>query len=125
MKTILLAKSCLDGHDRGVRTVARALRDNGMEVILMRFETPEEVIKAAEQEDVDVVGISSSIGGHNYVLPEIVKGLKDKNMEDVKVIAGGVIPQYDIPGLLEKGVARVFGPGTPLDRIVDFINQTS
>ena len=123
MKTVLLAKSCLDGHDRGVRTVARVLRDGGTEVILMRFETPEEVIKAAEQEDVDVVGISSSIGGHNYILPEIVNGLRQKGMENVLVIAGGVIPQYDIPGLLDAGVARVFGPGTSLDSITDFVNQ--
>jgi len=123
LEKILLAKSSLEGHDRGARTVARAMRDAGMEVIFIRFDTPDEVIRAAEQEDVDVIGISASIGGYDYVLPEIAKGLKEKGLGHITLIAGGVIPLYDIPDLLKKGVAKVFGPGSSLGEIVDYIRS--
>jgi len=106
-----------------MRYVAQALRDAGVEVIFIRFDTPDEVVKAAEQEDVDVIGISSSIGGHDYVLPEIINGLKEKKPEHITVIAGGVIPLYDIPDLLNKGVAKIFGPGTSLEEIVDYVQN--
>ena len=123
MERILLAKSALEGHDRGVRTVAQALRDAGMEVVFIRFDTPDEVVKAAEQEGVDIIGISCSIGGHDYVLPEIVNGLREKKLGHITVIAGGVIPPYDIPNLLKEGVAQVFGPGTSLRDIIAYIRQ--
>lgn len=123
MEKILLAKSTLEGHDRGMRTVAQAARDAGMEVIIVRFDTPDEVVKAAEQEDVDIIGISASIGGHDYILSEIVNGLREKKLEHITVIAGGVIPPYDIPDLLNRGVAKVFGPGTSLDEIVTYIRK--
>ena len=121
---ILIAKPGLDGHDRGAKVIARALRDAGMEVIYTGLrQTPEMIAEAALQEDVDVVGISILSGAHLTLLPRIVQSLRSAGMEDTLVIAGGIIPDEDIPALREAGVARVFGPGTRTDEIVDYIRE--
>ena len=120
---ILVAKPGLDGHDRGAKVVARALRDAGFEVIYTGIRlTPEQIAEAALQEDVNIVALSLLSGAHNTLFPKIVELLKAKGMEDVMVIGGGVIPESDIPGLKAAGVAAVFTPGTPTTDIVKFIN---
>lgn len=120
---ILVAKPGLDGHDRGAKVVARALRDAGFEVIYTGLrQTPEQITEAALQEDVDVVALSLLSGAHPHLFPRIVELLRSKEMTDVLVIGGGVIPDGDIPALKEAGVAEVFTPGTPTSKIVDFIN---
>jgi methylmalonyl-CoA mutase C-terminal domain/subunit len=127
MKTIrvLVAKPGLDGHDRGAKVIARALRDAGMEVIYTGLrQTPEQIVSAAIQEDVDVVAMSILSGAHNFLLPKVVELLQlEGAYEDMLVIAGGVIPDEDIPFLREKGIARIFTPGTPTDATIDFIKE--
>lgn len=121
---VLIAKPGLDGHDRGAKVVARALRDAGMEVIYTGLrQTPEQIAEAALQEDVQVVGLSILSGAHNHLFPRVVKLLREKGMNDVLVIGGGVIPQNDIPGLKEAGVAEIFTPGTPTAEIVKYIRE--
>ncbi len=121
---ILVAKPGLDGHDRGAKVVARALRDAGMEVIYTGIrQTPEMIVETALQEDVDVVGLSILSGAHRELFPPIVDGLKKKGMSDVLVVAGGIIPDEDIPVLQKLGIKAVFGPGTPTSKIAEFIRS--
>lgn len=121
---VLIAKPGLDGHDRGVKIVARALRDAGMEVIYTGLrQTPEMIVEAALQEDVDVVGLSILSGAHTELFPIITEQLKRGGMEDVLIIACGIIPEADIPALQEMGIEAVFGPGTMTWDIADFINK--
>jgi methylmalonyl-CoA mutase C-terminal domain/subunit len=121
---VLVAKPGLDGHDRGAKVVARALRDAGMEVIYSGLrQTPEMIAEAALQEDVDVVGLSVLSGAHLALLPRIVELLHQNGMDDVVVIAGGIVPDEDIPVLEEAGVHGVFGPGTLTEDIVKFIQE--
>ena len=120
---VLAAKPGLDGHDRGVKVIASALRDAGMEVIYTGLrQTPEQIVAAAEQEDVDVIGLSVLSGAHGYLFPKVMELLKAKGMDDVLVVGGGIIPEDDIPALKGAGIAAVFGPGTSTGDIVDFIN---
>ncbi|MDF2928774.1 cobalamin B12-binding domain-containing protein [Anaerospora sp.] len=119
---ILVAKPGLDGHDRGAKVVARALRDAGFEVIYTGLrQTPEQIIEASLSEDVNVVALSLLSGAHNTLFPKIVSMLKEKGMNDVLVVGGGVIPDADIPFLKENGVSEVFTPGTPTANIIEFI----
>lgn len=119
---VLIAKPGLDGHDRGAKVVAQALKDAGMEVIYTGLrQTPEQIVNAAIQEDVDFVGLSILSGAHNTLLPKVVKMLKERGAEDIKVFGGGVIPGDDIPYLKENGIIEVFTPGTSLKDCVDFI----
>ena len=119
---VLVGKPGLDGHDRGAKIIARALRDAGMEVIYTGIrQTPEMIVEAALQEDVDVIGLSILSGAHMTLFPEIFRGLRENQMEDVVVIAGGIIPEDDRAALEEMGVAAIFGPGTPTSEIADFI----
>ena len=121
---VIVAKPGLDGHDRGAKVVARALRDAGFEVIYTGLrQTPEQIVEAALSEDVNVVALSLLSGAHNTLFPKIVEMLKEKGMDDVLVIGGGVIPDSDIPGLKKAGVAAIFAPGTPTGDIVKFINE--
>ena len=121
---ILVAKPGLDGHDRGAKVVARALRDGGFEVIYTGLrQTPEQIVEAALSEDVNVVALSLLSGAHNTLFPKIVGMLKAKGMDDVLVVGGGVIPDADIPFLKENGVAEVFTPGTPTTSIIEFIKS--
>lgn len=121
---VLVAKPGLDGHDRGAKVIARALRDAGMEVIYTGLrQTPEMVVSAALQEDVDVIGLSILSGAHNAIIPRVMDLAKQNKMDDVLVVVGGIIPDQDIPALKEKGVAAVFQPGTPMDDIVKFIKE--
>ena len=121
---VLVAKPGLDGHDRGAKIVARALRDAGMEVIYTGLrQTPEQIANAAVQEDVNVIGISILSGAHNTIIPRLCQLLRDAGMEDVLVIVGGIIPDDDIPGLREAGVATVFQPGASTQEIVNFIRS--
>jgi methylmalonyl-CoA mutase C-terminal domain/subunit len=121
---ILLAKPGLDGHDRGAKVVARALRDAGMEVIYTGIrQTPEMIVKAAIQEDADVVGLSILSGAHLELFPSIIEGLRKKGREDITVIAGGIVPEDDIPALQQMGIKAVFGPGTSTEDIVSFIQK--
>ncbi|TCL36509.1 methylmalonyl-CoA mutase C-terminal domain/subunit [Anaerospora hongkongensis] len=119
---VLVAKPGLDGHDRGAKVVARALRDAGFEVIYTGLrQTPEQIIEAALSEDVNVVALSLLSGAHNTLFPKIVTMLNEKGMNDVLVVGGGVIPDADIPFLKESGVSEVFTPGTPTSNIIEFI----
>lgn len=121
---ILIAKPGLDGHDRGAKVVARALRDAGMEVIYAGLrQTPEMIVEAALQEDVDAVGLSILSGAHMTLVPRVLKGLREAGLEHVKVFVGGIIPDEDIPVLQEMGVAGIFGPGTSTQTIVEFVRQ--
>ena len=123
---VLVAKPGLDGHDRGAKVVARALRDAGMEVIYTGLrQTPEMVVNAALQEDVDVIGLSILSGAHNAIVPRVVELLKEQKMDDVLVLVGGIIPDQDIPALKTLGVKGVFQPGTPMDEIVQFIRENT
>ena len=120
---ILVGKPGLDGHDRGAKIIARALRDAGVEVIYTGLhQTPEMIVSAAAQEDVDGIGLSILSGAHNYLFPRIIQLLREKNMGDVVLFGGGIIPDGDIPKLVKKGVDRVFTPGTPIQEIVDYVN---
>ena len=119
---VLVAKPGLDGHDRGAKVIARALRDAGMEVIYTGLrQTPEMIVNAALQEDVDVIGLSILSGAHNAIVPRVMALLKEKQMDDVLVVLGGTIPEQDVPFLNQHGVTGIFGPGTPMDQIVKFI----
>ena len=121
---VLVAKPGLDGHDRGAKVVARALRDAGFEVVYTGLrQTPEEIAEAALQEDVNVVAMSILSGAHPHLFPKVVNLLREKGMDDVLVIGGGVIPEGDIPALKDAGVAAVFTPGTPTGEVVDFIKE--
>jgi methylmalonyl-CoA mutase C-terminal domain/subunit len=121
---VLIAKPGLDGHDRGAKVIARALRDAGMEVIYTGLrQTPEMIVSAALQEDVDVIGLSILSGAHNTLCARLMDLLRAKGMTDVTVLIGGIIPEADIPGLKQLGIAEVFPPGTSTQAIVDFIRQ--
>src|SRR5947208_9404187 len=121
---VLIAKPGLDGHDRGARTIARALRDAGMEVVYTGLrQTPEMIASAAVQEDVDVIGLSILSGAHNTICPQLMKLLHEKGMNDVTVLVGGIIPEADIPALKQSGIAEIFLPGTSTQDIVDFIHK--
>jgi methylmalonyl-CoA mutase C-terminal domain/subunit len=121
---VLIAKPGLDGHDRGAKVIARALRDAGMEVIYSGLrQTPEQIVAAAIQEDVDVVGLSILSGAHNVLFPEVLKLLKEKGGEDIVVLAGGIIPDKDIANLKALGIREIFLPGTPTQRLVEFIRE--
>ncbi|MEP6600781.1 MAG: cobalamin B12-binding domain-containing protein [Nitrospirota bacterium] len=119
---VLLGKVGLDGHDRGIKLVARALRDAGMEVIYTGLhQTPEQVVNTAIQEDVNAIGLSLLSGAHNYLLPRVIELLKQNGAEDIIVFGGGIIPDADVSGLKAAGVRHIFGPGTPMAGIVDFL----
>ena len=121
---VLVAKPGLDGHDRGAKVIARALRDAGMEVVYTGIrQTPEMIVEAALQEDVDVIGLSILSGAHLALFPKIFDGLRSNGMNDVIVVAGGIIPDDDRAALESMGVAAVFGPGTPTAHIADFIRD--
>jgi methylmalonyl-CoA mutase C-terminal domain/subunit len=121
---VLVAKPGLDGHDRGAKIVARALRDAGMEVIYTGLhQTAEMIVEAAVQEDVDVVGLSLLSGAHMTLFVDVTRLLKKKGMNDVLVVGGGIIPKEDVPKLKKEGICGVFGPGTPCEEIVDFIKK--
>ena len=121
---VLIAKPGLDGHDRGAKVVARALRDAGMEVVYLGLRlTPEEIAEAAIQEDVDVVGLSCLSGAHMALFPRTVELVHAKGGSEVVVVGGGIIPQRDIPKLKDAGIAGVFGPGTPLEQIITLIRD--
>lgn len=121
---VLVAKPGLDGHDRGAKVVARALRDAGFEVVYTGLrQTPEEIAEAALQEDVNVVALSILSGAHPHLFPKVVELIRGKGMNDVLVIGGGVIPEGDIPALKEAGIAEVFTPGTPTGDVVNFIKE--
>ncbi len=121
---VLVAKPGLDGHDRGAKLIARALRDAGMEVIYTGLrQTPEQIVAAAIQEDVDVVAMSILSGAHNHLFPKVVELMKEQEADDVLIIGGGVIPDDDIPGLKQKGIAQIFTPGTPTTVTIDFIKN--
>jgi methylmalonyl-CoA mutase C-terminal domain/subunit len=121
---VLLAKPGLDGHDRGAKVVARALRDAGMEVIYTGIrQTPEMIVEASVQEDADVIGLSILSGAHLELFPSIIEGLRKKGREDALVIAGGIIPEDDTPTLQEMGVRAIFGPGTSTEDIIRFIQN--
>ena len=121
---IVLAKVGLDGHDRGIKVVARGLRDAGMHVIYAGlWQTPEAVVRAVADEDADWLGLSLLSGAHMTLVPRVVQLLREAGLEHVGVMVGGIIPEGDIPKLLEMGVARVFGPGTSLDEIVGFLHE--
>jgi methylmalonyl-CoA mutase C-terminal domain/subunit len=121
-----MAKPGLDGHDRGAKYIARALKDNGYEVIYTGIrQTPESIVQTALQEDVDFVGLSLLSGAHNELFPQIVKMLQQEEAEDIIVFGGGVIPEKDIPFLKKKGVKAVFTPGTPISEVIEFIENNS
>jgi len=123
-KRILVAKPGLDGHDRGAKVVARALRDAGFEVIYTGLrQTPEQIAQAAVQEDVDAVGLSSLSGAHRELFPAVVRALREAGAGDVPVFAGGVIPEEDVAALVEQGIERVFPPGTDTREIVRFVRE--
>jgi len=121
---VLIAKPGLDGHDRGAKVVTHALRDAGMEVIYTGLrQTPEMIVEAALQEDVDVVGLSILSGAHTTLFPRIINLLKETGLDDVLVVAGGIIPDEDVPALNELGIRGIFGPGTSTQDIVQFIRK--
>jgi methylmalonyl-CoA mutase C-terminal domain/subunit len=123
---VVIAKPGLDGHDRGAKVIARALRDSGMEVIYTGLrQTPEQIVSAALQEDADVIGLSILSGAHNHIAPRLMQLLEEKGLEDVLVVIGGIIPDVDIPRLRELGVKGIFLPGTPMQEIVEFINTNA
>ena len=121
---IMVAKPGLDGHDRGARIIARAYRDAGFEVVYTGLhQTPEEIVEAAIQEDVDMIGLSSLAGAHRYLFPRTVDLLKERGADDIVVCGGGIIPDDDIPRLKKAGIAEIFTPGTPLDDIVKWVEE--
>src|SRR5689334_12611355 len=122
---VVIAKPGLDGHDRGAKVIARALRDAGMEVIYTGLrQTPEQIVAAALQEDADVIGLSILSGAHMHICPRLMALLREKGLERVTVLVGGIIPDVDIPKLKELGIDGVFLPGSPMQHIIDFINRT-
>jgi methylmalonyl-CoA mutase C-terminal domain/subunit len=121
---ILVAKPGLDGHDRGARVIARAFRDAGFEVIYTGcHQSPEQIVSAAIQEDVDMIGLSILSGAHRYCFPKVIELLKESNAEDISVIGGGIFPQEDIPGLKEIGIKALFEPGATLEEIVEWVGN--
>ena len=124
---VLVAKPGLDGHDRGAKIIARALRDAGMEVIYTGLrQTPEMIVATAEQEDVQVIGLSILSGAHMFIFEEIIRLLKEKNIDkDILLIGGGIIPDNDVEELKKLGVKKIFGPGTPTTEIVNFITENA
>jgi len=121
---VLLAKSGLDGHDRGVKVLMMGLRDEGMEVIYTGLrQTPEQIVATALEEDVDVLGLSSLSGGHNIFFPKMIDMLREKGMDNVLIIGGGIIPEEDVQFLKKKGVSTIFGPGTSIKKIADYIRN--
>ena len=121
---VVIAKPGLDGHDRGAKVIARALRDAGMEVIYTGLrQTPEQIVAAALQEDADVIGLSILSGAHNHICPRVMDLLREKGLDDVIVVVGGIIPDVDIPRLQSMGVRGIFLPGSPMQDIVDFIQK--
>jgi methylmalonyl-CoA mutase C-terminal domain/subunit len=121
---ILIGKAGLDGHDRGAKIIARALRDAGFEVIYTGLHnTPEMVVETAIQEDVDAVGLSILSGAHNYLFPEIIRLLREKGADDIAVFGGGIIPKDDVPGLLEIGVKAIFESGTSTGETIDWVRK--
>jgi methylmalonyl-CoA mutase C-terminal domain/subunit len=121
---VIVAKPGLDGHDRGAKVIARALRDAGMEVIYTGLrQTPEQIVTAALQEDADVIGLSILSGAHNHIAPKLMELIRTRGLDDVLVVIGGIIPDVDIPKLKELGIKGIFQPGTPIDEIVKFINS--
>ncbi|MEI6134830.1 MAG: cobalamin B12-binding domain-containing protein [Desulfomonile sp.] len=119
---VVVAKPGLDGHDRGAKVVARALRDAGMEVIYTGLrQTPEAIFQTCLQEDADVLCLSSLSGAHDYLFPRVANLFKEKNMNDVLILGGGIIPEEDVPSLKDAGVTEIFGPGTRTDDIVNYI----
>jgi methylmalonyl-CoA mutase, C-terminal domain len=123
---VLIAKPGLDGHDRGAKVLARGLRDEGFEVVYTGLrQTPEMVLSAALQEDVDVVGLSILSGAHMTLVPKVARLLKDQGMDDVLVVVGGIIPDDDVPALKEAGVAAVFGPGTTIGEVAAFLRSNA
>jgi len=121
---ILAAKPGLDGHDRGVKVIASALRDAGMEVIYTGLrQTPEQIVEAAIQEDADVIALSVLSGAHDYLFPRVMELVREKGLDDVLVIGGGIIPEEDVPALKKCGIAEVFGPGTATTQIVEYIKN--
>jgi methylmalonyl-CoA mutase C-terminal domain/subunit len=121
---IMVAKPGLDGHDRGARIIARAYRDAGFEVVYTGLhQTPEEIVEAAIQEDVDMIGLSSLAGAHRYLFPRTVELLKERGADDIIVCGGGIIPDDDIPRLKSAGIAAIFTPGTALDDIVRWVEE--
>ncbi len=123
---VVIAKPGLDGHDRGAKVIARALRDSGMEVIYTGLrQTPEQIVAAALQEDADAIGLSILSGAHNHIVPRLMSLLQEKGLDDVLVVIGGIIPDVDIPALKALGVRGIFLPGTPMQEIVDFIRANA
>ena len=121
---VLMAKPGLDGHDRGAKVLTLGLRDEGMEVIYSGLrQTPEKIVQAAIQEDVDVVGLSCLSGAHDHLFPRVVELLKERGIEDILVIGGGLIPEEDVPGLQEKGISAIFTAGTSISAIAEYIRQ--
>ena len=121
---VVIAKPGLDGHDRGAKVIARALRDAGMEVIYTGLrQTPDQIVGAALQEDADVIGLSILSGAHMHICPRVMELLKEKGLSDVLVVIGGIIPDVDMPKLREIGITGIFLPGTPMQQIVEFINK--
>ena len=121
---VLAAKPGLDGHDRGIKVISAALRDAGMEVIYTGLrQTPEQIVNAALQEDVDVIALSVLSGAHDYLFPRIMELVREKELDDVLVIGGGVIPEEDIPALKKAGIAEIFGPGTSTVDIINYIKE--
>jgi methylmalonyl-CoA mutase C-terminal domain/subunit len=121
---VVIAKPGLDGHDRGAKVIARALRDAGMEVIYTGLrQTPEQIVSAALQEDADVIGLSILSGAHNHICPRVMELLHQHGLDDVLVVIGGIIPDVDIPKLRAMGISGIFLPGTPMQAIIDFITQ--
>jgi methylmalonyl-CoA mutase C-terminal domain/subunit len=121
---VVIAKPGLDGHDRGAKVIARALRDAGMEVIYTGLrQTPEQIVGAALQEDADVIGLSILSGAHMHICPRVMELLKEKGLSDVLVVIGGIIPNVDVPKLNGMGITGIFLPGTPMQHIVEFITK--
>ena len=121
---VLAAKPGLDGHDRGIKVIASALMDAGMEVVYTGIrQTPRQIVEAAIQEDVDVIAMSILSGAHDYLFPKVMELLKDKGVEDILVLGGGIIPDEDIPALKEAGISEIFGPGTNTEDIIHFIKD--
>ncbi len=121
---VMVAKPGLDGHDRGARVIARAFRDAGFEVVYTGLhQTPEEIVEAAIQEDVDMIGLSSLAGGHRFLFPRVMELLKERGVDDIVVCGGGIIPDDDVKKLKELGIKEIFRPGTPLSEIVDWVRK--
>ena len=123
---VLIAKPGLDGHDRGAKVIARALRDSGMEVIYTGLrQSPEDIVEAAIQEDVHFIGLSILSGAHSHIFPRVIELLKENDAEDIKIIAGGIIPDQEIPKWKEIGIDAIFGPGTSTKDIIEYVNGSA